>query len=330
MEFPLNKVRTGSKSEIPWSASFVSGILRIGEARGIDDARSSAAGTRPHVDALNRPGNGLVIRLRREMAGARRHAWPPEGPAVLALGPLVITNQGDTGHIGGPKQQLVLALLLEAAGSSVGVDRLIDGVWDADPPASARGTLQSYLSNIRASLGDIIVREGAAYRIDVTPGNFDVLRFESLVESARTAVEADPAGGVASYRSALSLWRGEPYAGLDSCPTLHSEVVRLEELKVAALEDCLDAELRLGRHSTLVAELEQLVSTHPFRERLISQLVLALYRSGRRVDALSVLQDARVAFLDEFGLSPSLNLQRLEELVLKQSQSLDLPSSPAT
>lgn len=271
-----------------------------------------------------------MIRLRREVASAGRPAWPPEEPAVLALGPLAITYRGATSQIGGPKQQLVLALLLEAAGSSVCIDRLIDGVWDADPPASARGTVQSYLSNIRRTLGDIILREGAAYRINVTPDNFDVLRFESLVESARKAIDVDRAGGVASYRSALSLWRGEPYAGLDRCPTLHSEAVRLDELKVAALEDCLDAELHLGRHSKLVAELEHLVTSHPFRERLISQLVVALYRSGRRVDALSVLQDARVAFLDEFGLSPSRNLLRLEELVLKQSPSLELPSSPAT
>jgi DNA-binding SARP family transcriptional activator len=222
----------------------------------------------------------------------------------------------------------VLALLLEAAGSSVGIDRLIDGVWNSVPPASARGTVQSYLSNIRATFGDVIVREGSAYRINVTPDNFDVLRFEDLIESARRIIEVDPARGAGRIRLALSLWRGEPYTGLGDCPTLHSEAVRLEALRIGALEDCIDAGLRLGKHSTLVAELEHLITVHPFRERLISHLVLALYRSGRRVDALNVLNGVRASFLEEFGLSPSVDLRRLEESVLQQSPDLDSSARP--
>ena len=247
--------------------------------------------------------------------------WPSQSPALLALGPLSMSYVGRTSSVGGPKQQLVLALLLEAAGRCVPIDRLIDGVWNSDPPSAARGAIHSYLSNLRRTLGDVMAREGNSYKIRVTPGNFDILRFEDLVRSARRVLDAEPARGADLIRSALMLWRGDPYSGLTDCPVLHSEAARLEELRIGAIEDCLDSELRSGANTALVGELEVLVEAHPFRERLVGQLMLALYRSGRSIEALDVLRQARRTFREEFGLDVSPDLQILEETILNQSDA---------
>ncbi len=257
-----------------------------------------------------------------------RDGWSPDHPAVLALGPLAITFHGMTSRVGGPQQQLVLAFLLQASGISVPIERIIDGLWGIDPPTSARGTVHAYVSNIRRALGDVIQWDGNGYTLQVTPDNFDVLRFEALVSSARVLVEGDPARAVGMIRSALALWRGDPYAGLLDCPTLHGEAVRLEELRLCALGDCIDAELRLGKHRILVAELEPLAADHGLRERFVAQLMVALYRCGRQADALDVYRRASELLENELGLGPSQSLRRLREQILAQSLALTDPGYP--
>jgi DNA-binding SARP family transcriptional activator len=246
----------------------------------------------------------------------------PEGPAILALGPLSLAYRGATGAIGGPKQQLVLSLLLVAGGKAVCMSKLIDGVWDGEPPASARGTIHSYISHLRRAIGDIIVREGSAYRIEIEPENFDVARFEDHLYRARAILAAKPRQGAEMIREGLSLWRGDPYFGLTDCPPIHDEAVRLQEVRLGAIEDCVDAELEIGEHATLVSPLESLVASHPFRERLIGQLMIALFRSGRQIEALSVYKRTSVRFAEEYGMPPSAELRLLEEQVVKQSRDL--------
>jgi len=248
--------------------------------------------------------------------------WIPEGPAILALGPLSLTYRGVSGAIGGPRQQLVLSLLLAAGGKAVSIDQLIDCVWVDEPPASAKGTIHSYLSHLRGAVGDIIFREGNAYRIEVAPENFDVSRFEDLLYRARSVIGMQPRQGAEMIREGLSLWRGDPYSGLTDCRQIHDEAVRLEEVRLGAIEDCIDAELEIGECATLVPPLESLVGTHPFRERLIGQLMIALYRCGRQIEALNVYKRTAVRFAEEYGLPPSAELRSLEAMVIAQSQDL--------
>jgi DNA-binding SARP family transcriptional activator len=227
-----------------------------------------------------------------------------------------------SGAIGGPKQQLVLSLLLATDGKAVSIDQLIDGVWADGPPTSAKGTIHSYLSHLRGAVGDIIFREGNAYRIEVAPENFDVSRFEDLLYRARAIIGTQPRQGAEMIREGLSLWRGDPYSGLTDCRPIHDEAVRLEEVKLGAIEDCVDAELEIGEHATLVPPLESLVATHPFRERLIGQLMIALFRCGRQIEALNVYKRTAVRFAEEYGLPPPAELRRLEAMVIAQSRDL--------
>ncbi|NNC91208.1 MAG: AfsR/SARP family transcriptional regulator [Acidimicrobiia bacterium] len=216
----------------------------------------------------------------------------------------------------------MLSLLLVAGGGSVGIDQLIEDVWADKRPASARGTIHSYLSHLRGAVGDLIVRDGGAYRIEVDPENFDVARFEDRLFRARAILETEPRHGADMIREGLSLWRGDPYFGLADSRPIHDEVVRLQEVRLGAIEDCIDAELEIGEHAALVSSLEALVASHPFRERLIGQLMIALFRSGRQVEALSVYRRTAARFAEEYGLPPSAELRSLEAMVIAQSQDL--------
>ena len=251
--------------------------------------------------------------------------WMPEGPAILALGPLAITYRGATGAIGGPKQQLVLSLLLVEGGKAVSINQLVDCVWGGEPPPSGRSTVHSYISHLRSAVGDIIVREGSAYRIEVGPENSDVARFEDHLYRARAILQTEPRQAAEMIREGLSLWRGDPYLGLTDCPPVHDEAVRLQEDRLGAIEDCVDAELEIGEHATLVSPLESLVASHPFRERLIVQLMIALFRSGRQIEALGVYKSTAARFAEEYGLPPSAELRLLEEKMIQQSRDLQPP-----
>jgi YVTN family beta-propeller protein len=229
-------------------------------------------------------------------------------------------------ELGGAKQRSVLSMLVLQAGNVVSTDTLIDGLWGERPPATAAKSLQVYVSRLRKALGEnAIVTRPPGYLLDATPEQVDVGRFERLVEEAKREA---PAAAAATFRHALGLWRGSALADLAEEPFARAEIARLDEQRLAALENRIDADLALGRHSSVVAELEGLVRTHPYRERLRGQLMLALYRSGRQADALDAYRDARTALAEQLGLEPGHDLKDLERRILSQDPSLAAPSDP--
>ena len=185
---------------------------------------------------------------------------------------------------------------------------LIEELWRGEPPATGAKSLQVYVSRLRKRLGaDVIATRVPGYSLRVGRDQLDLLRFERLVGEAR-GVEA-PEAAAATLRDALSLWRGPPLAEFANEAWAQPEIGRLEELRLAALEDRIDADLALRRHADVVGELEVLVSGNPYRERLCGQLMLALYRSGRQAEALAAYRDTRRVLDQELGLEPGGELE---------------------
>jgi DNA-binding SARP family transcriptional activator/pimeloyl-ACP methyl ester carboxylesterase len=238
---------------------------------------------------------------------------------VRLLGP--IETEADDGHpcvLGAAKERSLVAALALAAGSVVSTDALIWALWGEDPPKAARKTLQTYVWNLRQTFGDHrVATDPFGYRLAVSPEDVDVHRFRALV---RAGDEARRAGDATSARTALHealhLWRGEPFTGIAQHTGLAGEAVRLEQEGLAAVEARIAADLDAGQHAELVAELELLVSQHPFRERLWGHLMVALYRCGRQADALAAYQRARQILREELGVDPGGELQRIEAAVL--------------
>jgi predicted ATPase/DNA-binding SARP family transcriptional activator len=245
------------------------------------------------------------------------------------LGPLTVSSDGTQIALGGQKRRALLAVLLLEANSVVSRDRLIDALWGENPPETARNTIQVYISQLRKFLPEGALETAPpGYRLVIEADSVDLFEFMRLSEEGRTALDAgDATGGANTLRAALALWRGAALADLAWEPFAQAEIVRLEELRLAALEDRIDADLALGRHGQLVGELEQLVGEHPLRERFRAQLMLALYRSGRQADALAVYQRARRALVDELGIEPSESLKQLERAILAHDPSLS-PNVP--
>src|SRR6476620_7180884 len=237
---------------------------------------------------------------------------------------------GEPIALGGQKRRALLAVLLLDANRVVSRDRLIDALWGDEPPDTARNTLQVYVSQLRKLLPEGVLETApAGYRLVVEADSVDLFEFIRLSEEGRTALGAgDAARAADTLRAALALWRGAALADLSWEPFAQSEIVRLEELRLAALEERIDADLALGRHGQLVAELERLVAEQPMRERFRAQLMLALYRSGRQADALAVYQRARKTFVDELGIEPSETLRKLERAILAHDPSLDVTKAP--
>jgi DNA-binding SARP family transcriptional activator/ABC-type transport system substrate-binding protein len=248
----------------------------------------------------------------------------------LILGPVDVRIDGRALPLGGPKQRALLALLLLSGNEVVSRDRLIDALWGERAPASAAQSLDSYLSRLRTLLGgDRIERHRPGYLLRVKPGELDLDRFEDLLEQARTAAKAgDPSLARDRLRAGLALWRGHALADLESESLLALESGRLEEKRLLALETRIAAELELGGGSELVGELERLVAEHPFRERPLGQLMLALYRAGRQADALASLRAARQRLSAELGLEPSPELRELERRILEHDPALGAVASP--
>jgi predicted ATPase/DNA-binding SARP family transcriptional activator/class 3 adenylate cyclase len=249
------------------------------------------------------------------------------------LGPLeVCTDGGPKLDLTG-KQRALLAVLLLRANEAVSTDGLVDALWGADPPDTAGKALQVYVSRLRKLLEPegkaLLVTRPPGYALDLGGHTLDLHRFERLRADASRALEqGDPAAAEAKLHEALSLWRGPPLADFAFEPFAQSEIARLEELHVAALEERVDALLALGRHAEVVGELEALVAAHPLRERLRAQQMLALYRSRRQAEALDAYQAARRALVDELGIEPSPELQQLEQRILRQDPSLEV-AAPA-
>ena len=247
---------------------------------------------------------------------------------LRVLGPLEVLSNGVDVRLGGPKQRTVLALLAADVGKSVSIDTLVDGVWGDEPTAGARSTLQTYVSNLRAAIGDFIVRDDGGYRLAADPEDVDAVEFERVVDEAAALAETDPAEAAQQLRAALALWRGHPYADMPACFALVLEARRLEELRLRAVETRIEAELTLGRHALLIAELEVLCEEFSVYERFRAQHMLALYRSGRQAEALRAYQKTRAFLAEELGLEPSAQLQELERKILNQDASLEFEAEP--
>ncbi|WP_410667759.1 BTAD domain-containing putative transcriptional regulator [Amycolatopsis sp. cmx-4-68] len=219
------------------------------------------------------------------------------------------------------RQQVVLALLLLNGNRVVPLAALLDALWGAAPPATARAQVQTCVSALRralaqAGLGERIQARGSGYCLDLGPGELDLHVFEALVARGRAARRPEDAR--AAFREALALWRGEPLTGIDS-GVVRAHQVRIAQRRVEVLEDCLDAELELGLHREVVGEISVLTEEHPLRERFVLQLMTALHRCGRRVEALAAYRAVRRRFVDELGLEPGAALRELHQDILAGS-----------
>jgi DNA-binding SARP family transcriptional activator len=230
------------------------------------------------------------------------------------LGPLEVIEDGRPVPLPGAKARAVLALLLLDANRVVPIDRLVDGLWDDDPPETSAKTLQVYVSQLRKALGpDRIATHPRGYSLVVGPDELDAARFERLAGEGR-------------FEDALALWRGPAFADFREERFGREGAARLDELRVGAEEDRLDALLAQGRHAAAVADLERLVADHPLRERLRAQLMLALYRCGRQADALELYRRTRAELVEGLGIEPGPELQELERRILAQDPALGAPS----
>jgi DNA-binding SARP family transcriptional activator len=238
------------------------------------------------------------------------------------LGSLEVLEGGRALRVPGAKERGLLAFLLLHAGQVVPADRLIDELWGEEPPASARKSLQVRVARLRKSLGpDQIVTRPSGYLARVEPDALDLDRFQRLLMASDAA---EPAAAAGLLGEALALWRGPALADFRYERWAELAIARLEELRLLALEKRIDADLALGRHAEVAGELEALAREYPLRERLRGQWMLALYRSGRQVEALEVYQNTRRALVEELGIEPGQTLHALEGAILRQDPSLAL------
>ena len=232
------------------------------------------------------------------------------------LGPLQVRAGDRVLRITGRRQRALLGILLLNANRVVSAERLLDELWARELPKSGLKALQVRVSQLRRRLAaegaaDPISTEPPGYVVRLDPERLDLLRFERLVEQGRRALAAGEASEADTVlREALGLWRGPPLADLQFEPFAQQAIAQLEELRLGAQEDRIEAGLALGRHAELVPELEALVVAHPLRERLRAQLMLALYRAGRQADALGVYRDTRRLLSGELGIEPTAELRR--------------------
>ena len=249
------------------------------------------------------------------------------------LGPLEVVNGDRAVALGRGKQRALLGLLLVHANEVVSRDRLIDELWGDNPPETAATALHGLVSQLRRTLdsgGDgsngALRTKPPGYTLVVEPHELDAARFERLVSDGRAALaDGKPDEAAEKLTEALSLWRGRPLADLEHHAFAQPEIARLEELRLAASEDLVEAELERGRHAEVIPQLEELVARHQHRERLRGQLMLALYRAQRQAEALEVYRATRRVLRDELGIEPSPDLARLHQAILQQDPELGAP-----
>jgi DNA-binding SARP family transcriptional activator len=253
---------------------------------------------------------------------------------IRILGPLEVVAAGDPVDLPSGKARLLLAALVVHANQVVSTDRLFEFLWRGQPPESAANTLQTYVSHLRRGLepdrmprrqSRLVVTRKPGYLLAVDRDQIDAVRFERLVGEARLVLGSAPDKAAALLHTALSLWRGEALADFTFEPFAQSEITRLTDLRLTALEDRIEAELALGGHTALCSELAQLAREHPLRERLSSQLMVALYRCGRQAEALRAYADLRATLVEQLGIDPSPALGRLQEAILRQDPELEWP-----
>jgi len=245
------------------------------------------------------------------------------------LGPLEAWNGGGEVPLGGHKPRALLAALLLHANEVVPADRLIDELWGEDSPERAAAALRVNVSRLRKALPrDVLTTRSPGYLVRIEPDSLDLHRFERLVEEGRSLLARGLAADASErLRDALSLWKGPALADFAYESFAQGAIARLEEIRLAAVELRIDADLALGRHDELVGELEALVAEQPLRERLRRCLMTALYRCGRQADALDAYKNGRRALVDELGIEPSSALQELERAILRQDPSLDVEAT---
>ncbi len=253
------------------------------------------------------------------------------------LGPLEV--EGDEGVIalGGRQQRQLLALLVLHANAPVSGATIVDRLWPDGAPRTAAGAVRVLLSQLRRALAggavgpSLLGRSAAGWVLRVDPGQVDAARFEAgVVEGQACLARGDVAGASRQWRAALALWRGPALADVvDDLEEARAAATRWQELRVATLEHCIEAELRLGPQAELTAELEALVAEHPFRERFVGSLMLALYRAGRQTDALRVYAQARHRLVEELGIEPDRSLAELEGAILRHDPGLDMAGAPS-
>jgi DNA-binding SARP family transcriptional activator/tetratricopeptide (TPR) repeat protein len=249
------------------------------------------------------------------------------------LGPLVVRAGGSRVMVSAGKQRVLLAALLLRANQVVGPGELAEAVWEGRPPETARVTLQNYVKRLRQALApagyERIVTRPAGYLIEIGPGELDVARFAELQSAASRAARSG-AWDVVSGRlgEALGLWRGRPLADVPSRVLAAGAVPRLVEMRLEALEARIEADLHLGRHREVVAEVQALAAAEPLRERLAELLMLALYRSGQQASALAAYQQVWRHLVEQIGIEPGPGLRDLNQRILRSDASL-LPAQPA-
>ena len=252
------------------------------------------------------------------------------------LGSLEVLDGDRSVPLGGPKQRAVLAALLVDADRVVSIDQLLEVLWGDAPPETALKTLRTYVFRLRRALerfgesGAALLTKPPGYVLQVGNEGFDARRFErGVTEGERLLAQGLAEAAAERLREALALWRGPAYADFRDEPFAQPEVVRLEELRLTAIEQRIEAELTLGYHADLIGELESLVREMPLLEHFWAQLMLALYRSGRQAEALRAYGEARQILAEELGIDPSLDLQKLEQMILVQDRSLKQVGQPA-
>jgi DNA-binding SARP family transcriptional activator len=257
------------------------------------------------------------------------------------LGPLEVVHEETTVSIGRSRERALLALLLLSPNRVVSAERLAEDLWAGSPPEGAIQSLRVFVSRLRKALreagGDgVLLTKAPGYVVRVEPSALDAARFEALVvEGREQAAQGDHQRAALTLRAALSLWRGPALADVADAPLARAEAVRLEESRLAATEERIEADLACGRHGELVAELDALTRAHPLRERLWAQRMIALYRAGRQADALRAYQELRDLLAEELGLEPGSALARLEGAILRHEPELDwapargIPPAPA-
>jgi DNA-binding SARP family transcriptional activator len=243
------------------------------------------------------------------------------------LGPLEARAEGRPIPLGGPKQRALLAILLLDAGRVVSLDQLVDALWAGDPPPTAVASLQNFVAQLRKALGpEVLETRPPGYLVRLEPEQLDLARVRTLVDEARAS---EPVRRAELLDEALDLWRGDPLAEFRYETFAQEEIARLEEFHLTLLEERAEAKLAIGAHGDVVSELEALVRSHPLRERLRAQLMLALYRSGRQAQALEVYREGRALLVEELGLEPSPLLRGVHASILRQeSFALDRGAIP--
>ncbi|MET8944901.1 AfsR/SARP family transcriptional regulator [Streptomyces sp. NPDC004542] len=260
---------------------------------------------------------------------------------IQVLGPLSAEVNGGSIVPTAAKPRQILSLMALYPGRVIPVPMLMEEIWGSEPPQSALTTLQTYILQLRRRLGtamgpsapgsakEVLATRHGGYLLQIPDGSVDVHDYERLMREGQAAFEVgNNAVSAERFRAALDLWSGPALVDVRVGPILQIEVLRLEESRLVTVERRIDADLRLGRHAELLAELTDLTARHPQHEGLHSQVMVALYRSGRQAAALEVYRKLRVRLIDELGVEPSPQLQRLHQAMLTVDPQLDVLAGP--